>query len=355
MWLPEEKTSIGIFESSSKSSIVRPNPPAAFSTFTIVKSIRCLSMRPSSASLRARRPGEPTTSPMKRMFIARAGHAPANGEGRRANAHAPAACPRLSPFAFRLSPGSPRVLNRTGLANDGDLDLTGILQLGLDLLGHVAREPERLVVVDPVGLDHDAQLPPRLDREGLLDSLEAVGDVLELLEPLDVGFEDLAAGPRPRRGQGVRPVDENGLERARLVVAVVALHRVDDLVGLAELLQDLAPELEVRALHLAVDRLADVVEEAGALGDLGVGAELGRHVRGEPGDLLGVLEDVLPVRGPVFEPPEQLDELGVEVRNRELERGGLSLVPDLLPELGADLLDDLLDPGRVDPAVHDEL
>ena len=57
MWLPDEKTSIGIFDSSSKSSTVSPKPPAAFSMLTIVKSIRCRSMTPSRASTRARRPG----------------------------------------------------------------------------------------------------------------------------------------------------------------------------------------------------------------------------------------------------------------------------------------------------------
>ena len=69
MWFPEEKTSIGIRESSSKRSTVSPNPPAAFSMFTIVKSILWRSMTLVSASFNARRPGDPTTSPTKRMFM----------------------------------------------------------------------------------------------------------------------------------------------------------------------------------------------------------------------------------------------------------------------------------------------
>ena len=39
----------------------------------------------------------------------------------------------------------------------------------------------------------------------------------------------------------------------------------------------------------------------------------------------------------------------------ELERRGLALLADLFPELGAHLLDDLLDAGRVDAPVHDQL
>ena len=68
-----------------------------------------------------------------------------------------------------------------------------------------------------------------------------------------------------------------------------------------------------------------------------------------------MLEDVLAVRRPVLQPAEELDELGVQVRDRELERGRLPFVPDLLPELRPHLLDDLFDPRRVDPSVDDEL
>src|SRR6476660_8740631 len=100
MWFPEKKTSIGLFDSSAKSSLVSPNPPAAFSMLTTVKSIRRLSISGSSASSRARRPGEPTTSPTKRRFMA------------------------------GLPARSPCVLDGAGLADHGHLDLAGVLELG---------------------------------------------------------------------------------------------------------------------------------------------------------------------------------------------------------------------------------
>src|SRR6476660_8730755 len=125
MWLPEEKTSMGSFDSSSKSSTVRPKPPAAFSMFTIVKSMRLRSMTRVRASTIARRPGEPTTSPTKRMFI------------------------RVEALS--------RVLHGPGLPDHRHLDLAGILQLGLDLLRDVARQPQSLVVRDAGRLDDDAQ------------------------------------------------------------------------------------------------------------------------------------------------------------------------------------------------------
>src|SRR5438132_719525 len=327
MWLPEEKTSMGSFESSSKSSSVSPNPPAAFSTLTIVKSTFFRSISGESARSSARRPGEPTTSPTKRMFMER---------------------------KFPI-PGLTGVLDRARLADHRDFDLPGILQLRLDLPRNVARQPESLVVRDPIGLDDDPQLPARLDGEGFLHPLETVGDVLELLEPLDVRLEDLPARSGPRRGERIGAVDEHRFERARLVVAVMALHRVDHVFGLAELLQDVAAELEMGSFLLAVDRLSDVVQQAGALGDLGAGAELARHARGEPRDLLRMLQDVLAVGRPVLQSPEQLDELGVKIRDRELESGRLPFLTDLFPQLRADFFDDLFDARRVDPPVDDQL
>src|SRR6266508_3445830 len=349
MWLPEEKTSIGMRESSAKSSLVSPNPPAAFSMLTTVKSMRRLSIKGSSASCKALRPEEPTTSPTKRTFITRE---PCAVSGKPRPRTGPRLVTRLTTYGSRTP--ATRILDGPRLPDHGDLDLAGILQLRLDLLGHVAGEPERLVVAQAAGLDDDAQLAAGLDGEGLLDSLETVGDVLELLQPLDVGLQDLAARSRPRGREGVGAVDEHRLERARLVVAMVALHRMDHVTRLAELLQDLSAELQMCPFHLAVDRLAYVVEEAGALGHLDIRAELRRHVGREPGDLLGMLEHVLAVGGAVLQSSQQLDELRVQIRNRELQSGRFSLLADLLPQLRAHLLDDLFNARGVDASVRDE-
>ena len=59
-----------------------------------------------------------------------------------------------------------------------------------------------------------------------------------------------------------------------------------DRLALAVLPQEVDADLEVRALHLAVDRLADVVQERGADGRVRVEAELPRHDAGEVRDLL---------------------------------------------------------------------
>ena len=110
----------------------------------------------------------------------------------------------------------------------------------------------------------------------------------------------------------------------------------------------MAPFLLVR------QRLPDVVEEAAALGELHVGPDLGRHHAGQPRHLLRVLEAVLAVRGAVSQPTDHPDELRVQPVHPDLEARPLALFLQVLLHLLLDLVHDLFDPGRVDPAVRDE-
>ena len=62
----------------------------------------------------------------------------------------------------------------------------------------------------------------------------------------------------------------DGQSMSMWCAAIAITHRL----ALAVLAQEVDAELEVRALHLAIDRLADVVQERGAHGDVRVEADL---------------------------------------------------------------------------------
>jgi hypothetical protein len=102
-------------------------------------------------------------------------------------------------------------------------------------------------------------------------------------------------------------------------------------------------------------RLADVVEERRALRGLHARPELRRHDPAQVDDLERVLENVLPVARPIAEAPEDLRQLLVQLAAVCLEDRLLARLPHVLLELGLRLVVHLLDPGRVDPAVLDEL
>src|SRR5512138_1067183 len=152
MWFPLVMHPTPSPFTSSRISFVTPKPAAAFSTFTMTRSIPIEETISGRRSLSARRPGDPKMSAMKRRF----------------------------------TPGLARVFHGARLADHHDLDLAGVLQLALDAAGDVAGELGGPRVVHVLRLHHDAHLAPGLDRVGLLDPREGVGDLLQRLQALHV-------------------------------------------------------------------------------------------------------------------------------------------------------------------------
>src|SRR5215470_5491045 len=103
MWLPLVSTSAPCSSACLAICGSTPKPLAAFSMLTTQKSIACSWRSRGRCLARTARPGSPNTSPTMRMFI-----------------------------VFLL-----RHLDGARLPDDDDLDVAGILHLGLDALGDV--------------------------------------------------------------------------------------------------------------------------------------------------------------------------------------------------------------------------
>src|SRR5690625_4165438 len=75
-----------------------------------------------------------------------------------------------------------RKIHCTHLPDHDHLDLPRVLQLLLettrDLFTHLGHSR----IVDPLGIDHDADLTTRLDSETTFYTLEALSDLFQLLE-----------------------------------------------------------------------------------------------------------------------------------------------------------------------------
>ena len=117
---------------------------------------------------------------------------------------------------------------------------------------------------------------------------------LELLEPLHVRLEDVAAGAGTRRRDRVGGLHDHRFERRPVDVHVVRRHGHHDRFALAVLAQEVDADLQVRPFHLAVDRLADVVEERGAHGARARRGRLPGHDAGEAGDFRRVRSTFCP-------------------------------------------------------------
>jgi len=105
-----------------------------------------------------------------------------------------------------------------------------------------------------------------LDGEALLHAVEAVGDLLQLFQALDVVFQALAAGAGAGSGDSVGGLHQHGFHGLRLHVVVVGQDGVDNVGALVILAGQFATQGHVGALSLVVHSLADVVQEACALG-----------------------------------------------------------------------------------------
>ena len=97
---------------------------------------------------------------------------------------------------------------------------------------------------------------------GALDALMGIGDLLELLEALDVVLGRLAAGTRACSGDGIGCLDKHIEDCIRLDVCVVCLDSMDDLRLLAVAAGKVCTDDGMRAFHLMVDGLADVMQES---------------------------------------------------------------------------------------------
>src|SRR5882672_9315268 len=268
MWFPEVITSAPCSRKVRAMSGVTPKPEAEFSTLTTAKSASCCFLSLGRSIWTARRPGSPNTSPTQIMVSGLVIDLTWGGAAPLLPQSPPPHCATVGRAWQPAGDSSLRHLDRAGLADHHDLDVAGVLHLGLDALGDVLRQLVRVEVRDDVGPRHHAQLAPGLDRVAHVDALVGERDLFELGQPLDVGLEHVAPRARPRRRDPVGGLGEHRLHRLRLHVLVAAERGVDDLRTLAVLRQDLKTELGVAALLLVRERLADVVQQPHALGQL---------------------------------------------------------------------------------------
>ena len=88
------------------------------------------------------------------------------------------------------------------------LDLTGIFHFFLDLLCKVMSQNNHLILADLLGLHHDPHLAAGLNGIRFLNALERGRNALQLLQPLDVVLQILAAGTGTGCGNGIRRLNE---------------------------------------------------------------------------------------------------------------------------------------------------
>ena len=98
---------------------------------------------------------------------------------------------------------------------------------------------------------------------------------------------------------------------------MVGLDGVEDVLFFLKLPAELHAQVDMGALVLVVQGLADVVEQSRPLGGVDVQSQLRGHEARDVADLDGVLEDVLPVAGAVMEAAQRAARPGARRENLE--------------------------------------
>ena len=67
-----------------------------------------------------------------------------------------------------------------------DFDLSRILHIVLDLLGDIARQLKRQIIIDDFRAHNDANFAAGLQRITLLNAVKGAGDLFQLLHAADI-------------------------------------------------------------------------------------------------------------------------------------------------------------------------
>ena len=128
-------------------------------------------------------------------------------------------------FYFRLL----GVCYAAGLADDGDLHLTRIGHLVLNLGGDLVREFGALLVVHLVGSHDNAKLTSSLDGIGLGNARIAHGYCLKVVESLDVCLNNLSTGTRTGTRDGIANLNDWSKKSVHLHLVVVSTNGIADI------------------------------------------------------------------------------------------------------------------------------
>lgn len=77
-------------------------------------------------------------------------------------------------------------------------------------------------------LGNDADFPSRLNRKTFIHAGGRMGDLLQLLQALDVGFQHFPARAGPRRGERIGRLDQNPQQRIVAPVVMVRGNGLDN-------------------------------------------------------------------------------------------------------------------------------
>ena len=243
----------------------------------------------------------------------------------------------------------------TSFADNGDFHLSGICHFVLYALCDFIRQAFGFGIVDFIGTNDYTQLAAGLDGIGLYYAGIRQGELFEVVETLDIGFHYFTAGAGTGARNGIAHLHDGGKQRCLFHLVVVRAYGVAYFRFLLAAFGNLHAEDCVRQFGFLVRHFAYVVQQPGTAGLLRVQPKFGCHNGAEVGGFACMLQKVLTVARTIFHLTDHADKVGVQAVDTQVDSCALTSFHNLLLNLFAHLVDNLLDSGGVNAAVGHKL
>lgn len=132
-------------------------------------------------------------------------------------------------IGFRISESLLGICNTASLADDSNLDLTGIGHLVLNLGCNLSAQCLGLCIVHLVGTDDDAQFATCLNGIGLRYAWIAHSDGFKIVQTLDISLNDFTTGTRTGTRDSVTNLYDGSQQGLHLHFVVVGTDGVADI------------------------------------------------------------------------------------------------------------------------------
>jgi len=112
--------------------------------------------------------------------------------------------------------------------NKAYLNLTGIFKVAFNLFNDFASSEHHLVITNNIGLNHNTNFAACLNCKGLFNTVEGVGDFLQLFKSLNIAFDIFSAGAWSCGRNCIGSLNKTGDNGFSLNIAVMSVNGVDN-------------------------------------------------------------------------------------------------------------------------------
>ena len=203
--------------------------------------------------------------------------------------------------------------------------------------------------------DENPDFASGLNGVSFFNARERIGDIFQIAQAPQVIFNAVAARARPRAGNGVGGLDDDGFQCFVRILAVMRLHRLDYFLIHAEFFQNPLADVHMSAGDFMINRFADVVQQRAGARHLRIGPQFLCDHSGQMGHFHRMLKHILTVTGAKIQPSQNHNDAWIQIKHIGLVSRLLTFFFDDFGNIFFGLDHHLLNFCRMNPAVQNQI